>query len=434
MNPHKCAFGVSAGKFLDFIIHEHGIEVDPNRIEAIRKVAAPMCKLDMQKFLGKVNYLRRFISNLAGKVDVFTPILRLKNNVDFTWGAEQQRAFEKIKEYLSLVLVLKAPRSGIPFRLYIAAEDKVIGAVLTQEAEGKEYVITYLSRRLIDAETRYTFIERLCLCLFYACTKLRYYLLSSSCIITCQTDVIKYMLRNPIMSGRVGKWAYALIEYDLAYESLKSMKDQIIVDFIVEHRIDDSCELDIAYVTFIPWKLYFDGSVCNEGQVFGVVLVSPEGVAFDFSSRLEFACTNNQAEYEVLLFGLELLNSMGVKCVKAFGDSQLVVQQVSEECQCFDGVLNSYLERCWDIIRSFDEFGIVHIFRTDNTRANKLAWEASGYRASKGRFHITKKPMLQEAGVLTLRTPDCPARHTRLFGVEYRTIRWTAEPSGFGFG
>jgi hypothetical protein len=84
MNLRKCAFGVSAGKFLGFIIHENDIEVDPSRIEAIWKVATPMCKLDMQKFLGKVNYLQRFISNLAGKVDVFTPILRLKSDADFT--------------------------------------------------------------------------------------------------------------------------------------------------------------------------------------------------------------------------------------------------------------------------------------------------------------------------------------------------------------
>ena len=52
-----------------------------------------------------------------------------------------------------------------------------------------------------------------------------------------KTDVIKYMLRNPIMSGRVDKWAYALVEYDLAYAPLKSMKGQIVTDFIVEHRI-----------------------------------------------------------------------------------------------------------------------------------------------------------------------------------------------------
>ena len=161
MNPLKCAFGVSAGKFLGFIIHEKGIEIDPKKIEAMKKVEAPACKKDLQKFLGKVNYLRRFISNLSGKIDAFTPILRLKNEAEFIWGAEQQEAFDKIKKYLSSPPVLKAPKRGIPFRIYVAAEDKVIGAILTQETEGKEYIITYVGRRLIDAETRYTFIEKL---------------------------------------------------------------------------------------------------------------------------------------------------------------------------------------------------------------------------------------------------------------------------------
>ena len=61
--------------------------------------------------------------------------------------------------------MLRAPRRGVSFRLYVAVEDKVIGVVLTQETEGKVYIITYLSRRLIDAETKYTFIEKLCLSL-----------------------------------------------------------------------------------------------------------------------------------------------------------------------------------------------------------------------------------------------------------------------------
>ena len=146
MNPLKCAFGVSTGKFLGFIINEKGIEIDLKRIEAMKKVQAPACKKDLQKFPGKVNYLRRFISNLSGKIDVFTPILRLKNEAEFTWGAEQQEAFEKIKKYLSSPPVLKAPKRGIPFRLYVAVEDKVIGVVLTQETEGKEYIITYVGR------------------------------------------------------------------------------------------------------------------------------------------------------------------------------------------------------------------------------------------------------------------------------------------------
>jgi hypothetical protein len=128
MNPLKCAFGVSAGKFLVFIVHEKVIEIDPKKIEAIQSVKAPTCKKDLRKFLGKVNYLRRFICNLSGKVNAFTPLLRLKND-DFTWGAQQQEAFDEIKSYLTSPPVLQAPKSGIPFKLYVAAEKDVIGGV-----------------------------------------------------------------------------------------------------------------------------------------------------------------------------------------------------------------------------------------------------------------------------------------------------------------
>ena len=96
MNPLKCAFGLSAGKFLGFIIHEKGIEIDPKRIEAMKKLEAPTCKKDLQKFLGKVNYLRRFISNLLVKIDAFTPILRLKNEAEFTWGQNSKRHLRKL--------------------------------------------------------------------------------------------------------------------------------------------------------------------------------------------------------------------------------------------------------------------------------------------------------------------------------------------------
>jgi hypothetical protein len=137
---------------------------------------------------------------------------------------------------------MKAPMAQILFWLYIIDEDGLIGAVSMQVMDGKEHVIAYLSRCLIDAKTRYLFIEKLCLTLFHACSKLRHYLLSSTCIVACQADVIKHMLQQSILSGRIGKWAYALIEYDLAYEPLKSMKGQVIEDFIVGHSIDQNSD------------------------------------------------------------------------------------------------------------------------------------------------------------------------------------------------
>jgi hypothetical protein len=152
-----------------------------------------------------VNYLRRFIANLSGKIIHFTPILKLKDESEFTWRAEQQKTFEKIKEYMSTPQVLRAPRRGVPFKLYIAAEDKIIGAVLTQDDEGKEYVIAYLGRRLLEPETRYAHVEKLCLSLYYACSKMRHYLLSSTCVVACQADMIKHMLYRLILRGRIDK-------------------------------------------------------------------------------------------------------------------------------------------------------------------------------------------------------------------------------------
>jgi hypothetical protein len=69
MNPLKCSFGVSAGHFLGFVVHENGIEVGPKKIETIKRIQTLMCKKEVQSLLGKVNYLRQFISNLAGKVE-----------------------------------------------------------------------------------------------------------------------------------------------------------------------------------------------------------------------------------------------------------------------------------------------------------------------------------------------------------------------------
>jgi hypothetical protein len=172
MNPLKCAIGVSTSKLLGFIIHGHGIEIYPKKIESINKVLPPQCKNDMQKIFGKLNYLRRFIFNLSGKISAFAPILRLENEAEFTWGADQQRDFNDIKKYLSSLSVMKAPIAGTPFWLYIAAKNAVVGAVLTEVTDGKEHIITYLSHHLVNAETRYLFIEKLCLSLFYICSKL----------------------------------------------------------------------------------------------------------------------------------------------------------------------------------------------------------------------------------------------------------------------
>ncbi|XP_050379506.1 uncharacterized protein LOC126796823 [Argentina anserina] len=114
MNPAKCIFGVRAGDFLGFIVHERGIEVAEDKSKAVLDMPAPRNKKELHSLLGKINFIRRFISNSAGKTAVFSPLMKLKTDQEFQWGPAQQEAFDKIKEYLTHPPVLRPPRPGIP--------------------------------------------------------------------------------------------------------------------------------------------------------------------------------------------------------------------------------------------------------------------------------------------------------------------------------
>ena len=152
-------------------------------IDTINKIVAPTNKTELQSLIGKINFIRRFISNLSGKIHPFSPLLKLKADQEFIWGEEQQLALDEINNYLTNPPVLIPPQQGKPFRLYLSTDGMIIGSALIQEFEGKERVIYYLSRRLIDAETRYSAMEKSCLCLYFSCIKLRHYLLSAECTV-----------------------------------------------------------------------------------------------------------------------------------------------------------------------------------------------------------------------------------------------------------
>jgi hypothetical protein len=98
MNPLKCVVSVSTGKFLGFVIHEHGIEIDPKWVESVKIVKVPTCKKELHSFLGNVNYLRWFISNLSGKVNDFTPILWLKIMLNLYGELSNKRHLKKLRD------------------------------------------------------------------------------------------------------------------------------------------------------------------------------------------------------------------------------------------------------------------------------------------------------------------------------------------------
>jgi hypothetical protein len=195
--------------------------------------------------------------------------------------------------------------------------------------DNKEKVVFYLSRRMLDTETRYHEMEKLCLCLFFTCTELRHILLFAEIIIICKSDIIKHMRSAPMLKGQLRKWVFAVTEFDIRYQPAKAVKGQALEDLIAE-RINTN----IAILSVRAWAMYFDGSACEGGCGIGILLVSPRVVMYSFSIRLPAPCTNNLVEYEAVRRGMELLVEASAEAVEVFGDSKLVISQLTEEYRC----------------------------------------------------------------------------------------------------
>jgi len=182
------------------------------------------------------------------------------------------------------------------------------------------------------------------------------------------------MLSMPIMSGRIGKWILALSEFDLRYESAKAVKGQVMADFVTQHYGT------VETLEIVPWTLFFDESTCDRGAGIGIVLISPQGRKYEFSLPIVATSTNNQAEYQALIKGLELLREVRADAVEIFGDSMLVINQLAGSYECRSEVLITCYERSMQLLKEFKDFRLEHVPRLHNEKANRLAQHASGYQ------------------------------------------------------
>ncbi|XP_016651053.1 PREDICTED: uncharacterized protein LOC107881558 [Prunus mume] len=163
--------------------------------------------------------------DMIGKIQLFSSLLRLKQEHTFKWEEQHQQAFEEIKHYLSKPPVLSPPKRGRPLKLYVSASEVSIGSLLVQDnKKWKEHAVYYLSRTLTEVERKYSVIERHCLVLYFTDVKLKHYMLPFTTYIIAKTDLIKYMLTRLMLRGRIGKWTLALTEFAFRYVSQKAVK------------------------------------------------------------------------------------------------------------------------------------------------------------------------------------------------------------------
>ncbi|XP_074562805.1 uncharacterized protein LOC141819389, partial [Curcuma longa] len=147
-----------------------------------------------------------------------------------------------------------------------------------------------------------------------------------------------------------------------------AIKAQALADFLTEVVGGESTE---------TWKIYVDGSATKNGSGVGVVLCSPQGDTLQLAVKLQFQATNNEAEYEALLTGLQAARHLGATRVKVYSDSQLVDQQTKGAFEIRNDRLKRYAEAVEGLKTQFQEVTLQKIPRADNHRADELAKLAS---------------------------------------------------------
>ena len=191
------------------------------------------------------------------------------------------------------------PIQGHLLKLYLSTANESIGCLFAQNnSKGHEQAVYYLSRVLNLIETRYTSIEKSCLVLYFACTKLRHYLIKSQFYVVSHIDLMKDMLNRPLIMERIGKWSLALLEFTLVYFPQKLVKGQALTNFLVVHpcleiETEQCVELGVYGAKKEPWILKFDGSSIEDSASVGIAIISPRGIKTALSFNLAFQNTNN---------------------------------------------------------------------------------------------------------------------------------------------
>ncbi|XP_060200598.1 uncharacterized protein LOC132628857 [Lycium barbarum] len=384
MNPLKCAFGVSSGKFIGFIVRQRGIEIDQVKVDVILKMPEPRDIHELKSLQGKLAYLRRFISNLAGRCQPFSCLM--KKDIPFEWDQACANAFESIKSYLIKPPVLVAPIPGKPLILYIATQERSVGALLAQENdERKENALYYLSRMMTPNEINYSPIEKLCLALVFSIQKMKHYFQAHVVRLVSKANPIKFVMSKPVLSDRLARWYLQFQQFEIVYISQKAVKGQVLADFLANHPIPDDWELsdelpdeDSMLVEIQPpWKMYFDGAAHCEGAGAGIVFVTSLGEVLPYSFTLTQHCSNNVAEYQALILGLEMAVDMKQLQLQIFGDSKLVINQVLGSYEVKKPELLPYRNYAQKLIGWLGEVTIQHVPRKENKKADALAALAS---------------------------------------------------------
>uniref|UniRef100_A0A2N9FQJ5 Uncharacterized protein n=1 Tax=Fagus sylvatica TaxID=28930 RepID=A0A2N9FQJ5_FAGSY len=326
---------------------------------------------EVQRLTGRIAALNRFMSRSTDKCLPFFKTLKKA----FEWTDECQQAFEELKKYLTEPPLLSPSKQGEELYLYLAVSPTAVSSALIREEERRQLPVYYTSRALRGAEERYPPMEKLAFALVTAARKLRPYFQAHTIVLLTNHPLRKAMSK-PDAAGRLIQWSIELSEFDIDYRPRTAIKAQALADFIAEFTSkDDEPTEDVEQTS--KWTMNIDGSSTKDSGGVGIVLRSPEGDIIKQAIRLQYPTTNNEAEYEALLLGLNTAKILGATELDVHSDSQLVVGQVNGDYEAKEGRMQQYLQLVRHQISQFREVRLCRVPREQNTEADQLAKSAS---------------------------------------------------------
>ena len=141
------------------------------------------------------------------------------------------------------------------------------------------------------------------------------------------------------------KWAIELSEFDLRYKPKTTIKGQILADFVMELTSAELVEATQLTSDLPIWRLSVDGAANAQGSGAGLILTSPDGIDIEYALRFRFRASNNEAEYEAIIVGLNLAHSIEVDQLEVCSDSQLVVKQIKDSYEASGEKMILYLKK-----------------------------------------------------------------------------------------
>ena len=215
-------------------------------------------------------------------------------------------------------------------------------------------------------------MERLILALVTAARKLRHYFQAHTIEIPTEYPM-KQVLHKLETSGRLMKWAIELSEFDIIYKPKTAIKGEVLMDFVMEFTSAKPTESTQTTTNLPIWRLSVDEVANAQGSGAGLILTSLEGIDIEYALRFIFQASNNEAEYEAVIAGLNLAYSMEVYQQEVCSDSQLVVRQIEDTYEAKGKKMILYLKKVRELLKKFTLVQVRHIPKAENSRADTLA-------------------------------------------------------------